>query len=139
MNNNYDKTKGKILVIISFTFLIAGIIMTLCSIGTIKDFFYKYNNYIEIDGKVISYIYKENIVKYVIVEYEVDGIKYTKQKDCNTLKKKRINDIVTLKYNPSNHSESILEEGDTTLVFPILGVVVLLSGIHLVIISLRKL
>ncbi len=132
MNENNDINVSKKSHPLLFSLIFFSIAIVLCVISVSEFLIYKQKNetFIEVIGKIVDYNSdKDDRLRAIIAEYEVDGQKY----ELNSKKYVDIPDsigsVVSIKYNPDNPSEAIFTYEKTGFTFIAISFGVLFFGI----------
>lgn len=124
-------------LVFGIIFIIIGVLLLKFSISSNKTYKEKDATFIPITSKVVSYATNSDGLQAIIVEYEVDGNKYTKQSNTYSSMPKSIGTEVGVKYNPDNPNDAIWEKDSTGTILFIVSVVFIVAG-AIVIISRNK-
>ena len=125
-------------ILFGIIFIIFGILFLFISISTIKTYNEKNKTYIETNSKVVDYEYNEDGLQAIVVEYVVNGETYKKVSNTYSNMPQEIGTVVLVKYNPVNPQDAIWSSDSTNIIFPIVSVVFILTGVIVIIISIKK-
>lgn len=116
-----------------------GIWLLIYSMSNISDYADKNKSYVDADSVVVDYKYDYDGLKAIIVEYVVNGKRYTKTSDSYSSSPKNKGEVVKIKYNPNNPSDAIWRYDETNILFPLFSVVSIVVGAIFAGTSLRNL
>ncbi len=125
-------------VFMGLIFAIIGIALLCFSVLLIKTYNEKNETFIETTSKVVDYKYNDEGLQAIIVEYVVDGQTYYKISNSYSNIPKSIGTEVSIKYNPYNPQDIIWTMDSINIILPIVGVVFILIGVIVVILSLKN-
>lgn len=125
-------------VLMGIVFVIFGLAFLFFSISSIKSYNEKSKTYTEITSNVVDYVYDNEGLRAIVVEYVVDGETYQKTSDTYTNVPKSIGEQVSIKYNPKNPKDAIWTNDSSNIILPIIGALFTIAGVFVIIISIRK-
>ena len=98
-------------LVISIIMIVFGVAISIYGNEVVNDYIKKNDNFIEVSATVIDYYYPGEPEEgaYTVYEYIVDGIAYRIESGLST-NLPDIGTVKTIKYNPSNPTEVVLDE-----------------------------
>ncbi len=125
-------------ILFGLVFVAFGIVILRLAISSIKTYNEKNKTFIEITSKVVDYEYDDEGLQAIVVEYIVDGQAYHMTSNSYSNMPKSIGTEVLVKYNPDDPQDAIWSSDSSNILFPLIGVVFILSGITILIFSIIK-
>lgn len=125
-------------VLFGLIFVIVGIALLCFAVSSIKTYNEKNETFVETTSRVVDYKYNDEGLQAIVVEYVVDGQTYQKVSNSYSNMPKSIGTEVSIKYNPNNPQDAIWTSDSTNIILPIVGVVFTLSGVIVVISSIKN-
>lgn len=108
-------------LILGLIFLAVGIGVLFMGASQKEAYDAKNATYIETTAIVVDYDYNSDGLQAIIVEYEVDGEKYTKISNTYSNMAKPLGTEVQVKYNPDLPKDAIWVNDSNNIVMPIFG------------------
>lgn len=125
-------------IIFGLIFVLVGAGLIWFSVRTITEYNQKSSEFHEVAGQVIDYNYNDDGLQAIIVEYTVDGQKYTKISSSYSSMPKSIGTEIELKYNPDNPKEAIWVNDSANIIMPLVGVIFTIVGIIVIVIAKKN-
>ena len=131
----------KVGVIFGIIFALIGVGLIIFSFINIKNYNEKNKTFIEVNATVIDYkdTYDEDgdLLRAIIVEYEVDGTNYRKTSSSSTTNPETLGSTVKVKYNPNDPKDIIWPNDTSNIILPIVGGVFTIVGIIFTVVSIK--
>jgi len=116
-----QEKRFKFAAIFCSIFFVVGIIIIIIGYKLNIDYKEKSSRYIETEGTVVEYKYKNDDTKAIIVEYYVDDVKYRKASNVYTSNPKKIGSTEKIKYDPNDPQNIIFEKNSESFMLYFVG------------------
>jgi hypothetical protein len=115
---------------ISVIMIVFGVAISIYGNEVVNDYIKKNDNLIEVTATVIDYVYPydEEDGAYIVYSYVVDGINYNVESGSLSTNLPAIGSSKTIKYNPSDPKEVVLNN-DSNYVVLFVGAGFVLAGV----------
>ena len=117
-------------LVISVIMIVFGVAISIYGNEVVNDYIKKNDNLIEVTATVIDYVYPydEEDGAYIVYSYVVDGINYNVESGSLSTNLPEIGSSKTIKYNPSDPKEVVLNN-DSNYVVLFVGAGFVLAGV----------
>lgn len=124
-------------ILFSFVFIGFGVLFLILSVSNIKTYLEKNKKFTATTATVVDYNTNDEGLYAIVVEYEVDGIKYTKVSSTYSSMPQSIGSEISIKYNPDNPKDAIWKNDSTNIILPIFAVVFTGAGVFMLIYGIK--
>ena len=121
----------KVLTVFGMSFILMGLGFLMISIQSAKEFNYKSIKYEPVESTVVDLKIDYESLYSSVCRYKVNGVDYEYQTAYGQFYKD-IGEKVMLKYNPDNPGEAVEVNGLKYTIYPLLSLILLLTGISII-------